>query len=122
MRIVLDTSVLWNPVALRRLAELEFDVVVPAIVFTERARQYRKRGWTIDSLWRQLRSNEFAVEAFGAEHGLRFAANVLDDRLWDRISRDALIAGHLEPDDILWTSNVEDFVSAGVRREQIQAI
>jgi hypothetical protein len=47
---VLDTGVLFRAEALERLARLPSDVIVPAVVFTERARQLAKRGITPDDL------------------------------------------------------------------------
>lgn len=119
MRIIVDTDVLWKPRVLQQLADQPADVVVPAIVFTERARQYRKRGWSPDALSLHLRAAQMVVEDFRPEHGLRYAARLVKDGQWKRLARDAMIAGHLEQDDILWTGNAKDFLALGVPEEQI---
>ena len=119
MRVVLDTNVLWDSGALAALARSSVNVVVPALVFAERARQYRQRGRSTRELREQLARNEFTLEDFRPEHAERYATNIVDDALWRRVSRDALIAGHLGPGDILLTANVKDFLAVGVQRDQL---
>jgi predicted nucleic acid-binding protein len=121
MRIVLDTSVLWDKPALERLRKEPGDIVLPAVAFTERARQFVRQGRPVAELWRQLAEGGFEVEAFGAEHGLRHAAR-LDDAAWARLARDALIAGHVGPGDVLWTKNPKDFLAVGLPREQVVGV
>lgn len=119
MRIVLDTGVLWRPRALRALAELPDDVVVPAAVFTERARQIRRDGRDVEELTSALEANEFQVEPYGPEEARRYAVEVQDDDAWRRLARDATIAGHVRSDDLLWTTDPDDFLEIGLEDEQI---
>lgn len=119
MRIVLDTGVLWRPDALRRLAQLPNDVIVPAIVYTERARQILRDGRSIEELDSALQANEFTVEAYSAEQATRYAVQIQDDNDWIRLARDAMIAGHVRDADLLWTTNPDDFEELGVPDEQI---
>lgn len=119
MHIVLDTGVLWRPDALRRLARLPHDIIVPAIVYTERARQILRDGRSIEELDSALQANEFTVEAYDAEHATRYAVQIADDSDWIRLARDAMIAGHVRDGDLLWTTNPHDFQELGVPDNQI---
>lgn len=119
-RIVLDTGVLWAPDALERLVAQPADAILPAVAFTERARQILQAGRRVQELWDLLHRADIEVEVFRAEHGLRVAAR-LDDVAWRRHARDALIAGHVGPEDVLWTRNPRDFLAVGLRPEQIVA-
>lgn len=122
MRIVIDTGVLWRPAALRALAEMPHDIVVPAVVFVERARQVARDGRRPDELLELFEANDMEVEPFGVEQALRYAVDLHDDDAWKRLARDAMIAGHLAGDDMLWTTNPRDFLEAGVERERIVAV
>lgn len=119
MRIVLDTGALWKPRALRALAELPDPVIVPAVVFTERARQVRRDGRPVEELVEALEANEFQVEPHGPDVARRYAVRIADDREWRRLARDAMIAGHVGPGDLLWTTNPGDFQAVGLAEEQI---
>jgi len=119
VRLVVDTGVLWRPLALKKLAESGLRVVVPAVVFAERARQVAKRGGTAAALREALGLLGFEVEALEPSMAARYAVTVLDDNDWRRLSRDALIAGHLQPDDRLWTTNPKDFAMIGVPLDQV---
>lgn len=120
-RTILDTGVLWNPEAMDRARRMDGVVVLPAVAFTERARQIAQAGRTVDELWRLVRSAGLLVESFRIEHGLMLAAR-LDDVTWRRHARDALIAGHVGPGDVLWTTNPRDFAAVGLPSEQVLAV
>jgi predicted nucleic acid-binding protein len=121
MRIVLDTGILWDKPALERLRQESGPIVLPAVAFTERARQFVRQGRSVEELWRQLEEGGFEVEPFAAENGLRYAAR-LDDARWGRLARDALIAGHVGPDDVLWTQNPKDFLALGLPSDQVVGV
>lgn len=119
MRVVLDTGAFFWPEALRRLSAGPEDVIVPAVVFTERCRQLTRDGRRLEEFFDLLAALQFEVEPFDKAEGLRFAIYVKDDRAWTRLARDALIAGHVREDDRLWTANARDFLTVGVPPEQI---
>lgn len=104
---------------MRALAELPDPVVVPAVVFTERARQIRRDGRDVAELEAALEANEFVVEAHGPEEARRFAVTITDDDDWRRLARDAMIAGHVRDEDVLWTTNPDNFLDVGLEVEQI---
>ncbi len=120
MRIILDTNVLFHRRACQLLANKPDDLVLPAVAFAERVRQVQRRGGTVEELWRTLAKAGIEVESFGVEEALLRPWKHLDDRSWLRLARDAMIAGHVGPGDMLWTSDVDDFVAVGVARGQIQ--
>lgn len=122
VRIVVDTGVFFRPAALRRLAEVPYLVVVPAVAFAERVRQLAKKGVAAEDFHALLDRLGFHVEPFGAEEALRVAPHVKDDAEWRRLARDALIAGHLRAGDLLWTTDPEDFLRLGVPKEQVLAV
>lgn len=119
MAIVLDTGVLYHPEVLRRLAELPDDIVLPAIAYAERGRQILRDGRSLPELDVALAENEIRVEPFDRDAALRYAVHVHDDATWRRTARDALIAGHVGENDILWTTNRSDFEVIGVPADQI---
>jgi predicted nucleic acid-binding protein len=119
---VLHTGVLFRAEALERLARLPSDVIVPAVVFTERARQLAKRGITPDDFRERLAANEFAIEAYGEEQATRWAPGIHDDEDWHRLARDAMIAGHLDRGSILWTTDPTDVRELGLPGERIVAV
>lgn len=121
-RIVLDTGVLWRPAALDALRPDRRAGILPAIAYTERARQFWARGWPVEDLDLLLAENAIDVEPFEKRHGLRYAARIGDEDRWHRWSRDAMIAGHVGPDDELWTTNPRDFIDLGVPPEQVVAV
>lgn len=119
MSIILDTGVLWRPQALDRLQGQRAPLVLPSVALAERARQYRKKGWPVDRLLQDLDDNGISIETLGPLEALRRAPSVLDDVRWQRHCRDALIAGHIGPDDMLWTTNPRDFLELGVPPDQV---
>lgn len=122
MRIVVDTNVFWHLEALAELQTRVEDVVVPAVVFAERCRQrFRDRGLAPGSFRRFLDAVDFQVEPMAPDQAVRFSHRIADAR-WPRLSRDALIAGHVGPDDVLWTANGRDFIEVGLEASQIHAI
>lgn len=121
-RVILDTGVFFHPGAMRRAVAQDAAVVVPAIVFVERARQLRKRGRDVVEFAARLVESGIIVEPFRPQHGLRFAVDILNDRTWGRLFRDAMIAGHLEPGDVLWTTSRREFEAVGVPPDQIRDV
>ncbi|SRR5581483_2332062 len=118
MAVVIDTNVLWHPEVLDLLEDE--DVVVPALVFLERSRQLRQRGRDPDDLLRNLERLGWRVEPFDVEHAYRSALRApLDDKAWIKLARDAIIAGHVGPGDVLWTFNAKDFRALGVAKERV---
>lgn len=94
-------------------------MVVPAVVFTERSRQLAKRGVEPDDLLRGLDANDSRVEAYGRDQARRYAPTVHCDDDWRRLARDAMIAGHLEEDDVLWATNPSDFRELGLEDQRL---
>lgn len=119
MRDVLDTSALYRPDALRRLQKHGRPIVLPAVAFTERARQLAAQGIPPERFLRYLSENDIQVERFGWPEALRHAVALADDATWRRLARDAMIAGHVRAGDRLWTANPRDFRVLGLRDEQI---
>jgi len=115
MRIVLDTNVLYDRAAVMSISDDPRPKILPAVAFAERARQ-RQRDF--DEPPAQLRAwlddLRIHVEDFGPVQAERIAARVGDERVWARHARDAMIAGHVEEMDELWTANARDFVAVGV--------
>lgn len=122
MRIVLDTGVFYHPEALRRAARAETELVVPAVVFMERARQLRRDGRDVRAFAVRLIEDGYLVEPFRPSHALRYAVPLDDDRLWRKHLRDAMIAGHVGPGDELWTTNPRDFEAIGVPKAQVRRV
>lgn len=120
---MIDTGVFYRPEALEDLARLPHDVVVPAVVFTERARQLAKRGVEADEFARRLADNEFGVEAYGPDQARRYAPEIDHGEAWRRLARDAMIAGHVQADeDVLWTTDPDDFREVGLPEQAIMAV
>lgn len=122
MRVVIDTGVFFHPDALEDLARLPHDVVVPAVAFTERARQLKKRSVAAAVLRDALAANEMVVEPYGAAQAERYAIHISEDEAWRRLARDAMIAGHVGDDDVLWTTNPKDFHALGLADSQVVAV
>lgn len=122
MRIVLDTGVFYHPDALRRAARAEAELVVPAVVFMERARQLQRSGGDVRAFALRLVEDGYVVEPFRPSHALRYAVPLVDDRLWRKHFRDAMIAGHVGPGDELWTTNRRDFEAIGVPHDQLRPV
>jgi predicted nucleic acid-binding protein len=122
LTVVLDTGVFFVPEALERLAELPHDVIVPAVVFTERARQLSRQGVGVDGWLDAVEVNAFEIEAYGVDQARRWAPEIHDDEEWRRLARDAMIAGHLGEDRVLWTTNLADFQEIGLSDDRIAAI
>lgn len=122
VRIVVDTGVFFRPAALRVLSDMPNPVVVPAVAFAERARQVALRGVPADALLDLLDRLDFDVEPFGPEEAQRFAPLLTDEARWRAHARDAMVAGHLRPGDLLWTTEPRDFLDLGVPAEQVVAV
>lgn len=122
VRLVLDTGVFFRPKALRQLTEIDEPVVVPATVYMERGRQLLARGVTQAEWDEALDLLNVLVEPFERQHASRFGMRIADDNLWRRLYRDAMIAGHVEAEDVLWTTNPKDFVALGLKPEQVVTV
>ncbi|MEA3201026.1 MAG: hypothetical protein QOE90_2454 [Thermoplasmata archaeon] len=121
MRIVLDTGVFFRPAVLRELAAAEdADVVVPAVVLAERRRQLALAGRRPEELLEILEGNGFAIEPLGRDEAMRVP--LADDARWRRHARDALIASHVGPVDVLWTTNPRDFLAFGLAPAQVRGV
>lgn len=119
MRVVLDTSALFYPRAIEAL-DPSWPVFVPSVVFLERSRQLAREGRMRPAEYAAvLRANGWQVEAFGVEEALRAPAPRLGDKDWKRLSRDAMIAGHVRPGDELWTANPRDFRFLGLEASRV---
>lgn len=122
LRVILDTSVLWKPEALSRLPSVPRRIVVPAVVYAERLRQFAKRDLPKARLDDHLRSIKGFVEPFGEREAARFVPRLTEDADWKRLDRDAMIAGHVGPADVVWTANPKDFLAVGLREDQVVAV
>lgn len=123
MRAILDTGVFYHPAALRTLHSLGIDAVVPAVAFTERVRQLERDGTgTADRFLESLDKLGFRVEPYGVPQSRRYAVHIKDDAKWRRLARDAMIAGHLEDGDVLWTANPDDFRELGVAKDRLHVV
>lgn len=122
MRVVLDTNALFDREAMLQLAATRKRIILPAVAFAERARQLQRAGRSLEELWQVLEVGKISLESFGADEALRRPLHAIEDKAWGRLARDAFIAGHVGPGDMLWTKDVEDFVAVGVPRDQIHAI
>jgi hypothetical protein len=82
-------------------------------------RQLAKQARAREEFDRWLEKNVIRVEPMTGAQAVRFAAALMDDRRWLRLARDAFIAGHLASDDVVWTTNPDDFRGLGVPSHQI---
>lgn len=115
MRIIVDTSVLFDRAAIDALVDDPRPKVVPSVAFAERARQiFRDHGVSPEHLRSTLVRDGWVIEPFGPEEAGRIAGQLRQDRIWAKHSRDALIAGHVQDLDELWTANAKDFAAVGL--------
>lgn len=121
MRVILDTGAFFRPKALLELNDADAPIVVPAVAYAERLRQITQHGQAEADFEHYLAMLGCTVEAFTARQARRFIPGLArqPQRLWERLARDAMIAGHLEPGDHLWTTNGKDFFDVGVPADQI---
>lgn len=121
VRLVLDTSAFYYSRALRRIPRGS-QVVIPAVAFTERARQLKRDGRASPATFhRSLTDRGWKIEAFREEQALR-AAHLApdDDDRWQDLARDVLVAAHVRADDILLTANGADFRELGLASAQLR--
>lgn len=123
-RVVLDTGVFFRPAALRELSHSDDTVVVPAVVYAERLRQLVQKGMEPHAWDAKLAQLQFDVEPFGPMQAQRYVPRLarVEPAEWRRLSHDAMIAGHLQPADRLWTTNARDFLALGVPPEQVVSV
>lgn len=122
MRIIIDTGVLFYPRALRELAEFPDDIILPAVAYAERVRQLCAKGHSADEFDLWLQRNSIDVEAFDRVHARRVVPRLTSENAWIRLARDAMIAGHVGSDDVLWTTNPKDFLAMGLSRSQVWGV
>ncbi len=122
VRLVLDTGVFFRRTALQELLGVSVPVIVPATVYMERGRQLIARGVPRKRWDQVIEYYGFEVEPFGRQEAARYAVKIHDDKEWYRLYRDAMIAGHVGPGDVLWTTNPKDFVAVGLDPEQILGV
>ena len=122
MRIIVDTGVLWHKDAVEALVESGEALILPAVVFMERAGQVARHGWDTAVFADRLRDTGFEIEPFGEAEAVRFAVHIGEADRWKRLSRDAMIAGHVRPGDRLWTTNAKDFLEIGVHPAQLMVV
>ncbi|MGB0652248.1 MAG: type II toxin-antitoxin system VapC family toxin [Thermoplasmatota archaeon] len=124
MRIILDTGVFFRKQALLNAEARHEPLIVPAIVFAERLRQVAARGISAQRLAREIERFGGHIEPFGPTQAARFVPGLADlpRRQWQRLARDAMIAGHLRDGDELWTTNVGDFEEIGVEKGRIVGV
>lgn len=122
VRYIIDTGVFYNPYALEQIAATRLDIIVPVTVYMERVRQLRRNRLDPRRFIRYLKANEFDVEDFSRHHAERFAVRIHDDKIWRRLYRDAMIAGHVGKDDVLWTTNPKDFRAVGLEADQVAGV
>ncbi|MHB8603791.1 MAG: type II toxin-antitoxin system VapC family toxin [Thermoplasmatota archaeon] len=120
MSIIVDTGVFWSPEAMERLRRRR-DVLVPSIVFVERARQLEEKDeMTAERFALRLRQLRWRVAPYTHEEAMRtLRLAPLEQGRWRRMARDALIAGHVGQHDVLWTFNGKDFRVLGLPERQI---
>lgn len=119
MRVILDTGVFFHPEALDMLRWYAAPVIVPVVVYAERRRQLAKAKADLDEFDRLLDEMGVTLEALGPAEAIRHTSQLVDDRVWTRLARDAFIAGHVGPDDRLFTTNPRDFLDLGVPEDQV---
>jgi hypothetical protein len=120
LRIVIDIGVFFRREIWLELAEFDDDIVLPAVAFTERARQLSRQGINPRDFQIMLHMFDIEIEPFRAQEGLLRAVTA-DDDWWKLNARDALIGGHVGPSDMLWTTNPKDFIKLGINPNQIVA-
>lgn len=114
-RIILDTSALYFPRAIRKLPGNR-RVLVPTVVLVERARHLKseRRGSPSEFLL-DIRNQGWETEPLGDAEALLAAHRApMDDKEWADRARDTLIAGHVRDGDVLWTADVADFLALGL--------
>lgn len=114
MRVVLDTSAFYQKDAFRQLARVPNLIVLPVIAFAERVRQLERDGRDARLFVQRLAEFRILIEPLGAEAATRYTSRLHDDARWRRLARDALIAGHVQDEDVLWTMNPKDFLAVGL--------
>jgi predicted nucleic acid-binding protein len=119
VRYVIDTGVFYRRDVLLQLSETDVEIVVPVTVYMERVRQLRAKDLDPGTFVTALVANAFRVESFEPIHAERYATQITDPQRWKRLYRDAMIAGHVGPDDVLWTTNPKDFLAVGLEADQV---
>lgn len=121
VRVIIDTGVLWYPSVLEGLSGTERDIILPVVAYSERVRQLIQSGRKERELSIILDAVGIMVEPLGLVESVKFSAAIGDDS-WERLARDAYIAGHIRDGDEIWTTNPKDFLQLGVPSPQVVAV
>lgn len=119
MRAVIDTGVFFRPDVLHSL--IDEIVVIPTVAVAERRRQLARDGRDVERFVQLLDGGDFVLEPFDYEYAMTMPI-ITDDARWRRHARDAMIAAHVRPGDVLWTTNPKDFLTLGLRPEQVRGV
>lgn len=124
MRILLDTGIFWMPETLARLRESRATVVVPAVAYAERIRHLASQNRDVAPFTAFLDECNWTVEPYGAPEAERLLTRLghLGQKRWERLARDALVAGHVKSGDKLWTTNPDDFLELGLTPSQVVTV
>lgn len=114
MRLVLDTSALFEPALLAALVRARgvgamergaVSAVLPAVAYAERIRQLRRDGRD-ETRWKaDLANAGILVEPFGSQEAEAVDAGSWDDAMWRRHARDFLVSAHASSGGRLVTSD-----------------
>jgi len=122
LRIVIDTGVFYRPAVLDALARSPHPIIVPVVALAERLRQLKRDGGDMAAFRRTLIRASVTIEPLDEPSALRHSLDLDTDAEWRKLSHDAFIAGHVQPDDELWTTNPNDFVALGVPADRIVTV
>jgi len=120
MTMWLDTNVFWNKQFLLEIKTFSDEVAISSIVFYERLRQLLKHSITAADFRQYLENNKIYIRDFTSAEGNSIPQPIItDDKLWKSLARDAMIASHIGPNDIIVTSNSKDFIALEIPFKQI---
>src|ERR1700737_4281333 len=102
MSLIVDTDVFFKPAALAKLRG-KMGVVVPSIVFMERARQLEASGeMTLEQFAATLRGLRWTIAPYTAREATRTVRLApMQQNRWEKMARDAMIAGYVGDSDVL---------------------
>lgn len=114
MKLVLDTSALWDGPLAEALIDAHalgltedgrLHLLLPAVAYAERLRQLTRDDQDV-ALWREdIAAMGIAVEPFGLEQAARVPQLVMSNEEWRRDARDAMVAAHVVGDRTAVTSD-----------------
>jgi hypothetical protein len=121
MRIVIDTGVLWHPMAMDKIAEQKCKLILPIVAYSERLRQLTIAGRKPRELMILLQALGIEVEPLDMSEVEKYSIRIPNDS-WEELARDSYIAGHVGDADLLWTTNPKDFLEIGVPEHQVVVV